>query len=72
VAKPIDDHFLQHYRELLDAEDHAFDELEHAAEDGDASSFADGLDRWRVALDTKIAWLHNSEYDIGGLASAGE
>jgi hypothetical protein len=26
----IDDHTLQHYRELLDQEDAAFDELEHA------------------------------------------
>jgi hypothetical protein len=31
----IDEGFFRRYRELLDAEDAAFDELEHAYEDGD-------------------------------------
>ena len=31
----IDEGFLRRYRELLDAEDAAFDELEHAYEEGD-------------------------------------
>ena len=35
----MDDHFLARYRALLDAEDEAFDELEHAYEDGDRSHF---------------------------------
>ena len=33
----VDDHFFRRYRALLDAEDCAFDELEHAYEDGDRS-----------------------------------
>ena len=34
----VDDHFFRRYRTLLDAEDAAFDELEHAYEDGDRAS----------------------------------
>ena len=34
-AGVIDEAFFRRYRELLDAEDSAFDELEHAYEDGD-------------------------------------
>jgi hypothetical protein len=71
VPKPIDDHFLQRYRELLDAEDQAFDALEHAVEDGDAAAFKASLHQWRVALDIKIAWLHNADYEIDGVADLG-
>ena len=39
TATVINDHFLLRYRELMDAEDQAFDELEHACEDGDRSHF---------------------------------
>ena len=39
MSQPIDDHFFLKYRELLDAEDAAFDELEHACEEGDRSHF---------------------------------
>ena len=39
LAEVIDDHFLIRYRALLDAEDEAFDELEHAFEDGDRAHF---------------------------------
>ena len=39
LAEVIDDHVLARYRELLDAEDAAFDELEHAYEDGDREHF---------------------------------
>ena len=35
----VDDHFFRRYRALLDAEDAAFDELEHAYEDGDRTAF---------------------------------
>ena len=34
----VDEGFLQRYRQLLDAEDTAFDELEHAYEDGDRAT----------------------------------
>ena len=39
VGNAVDDHFFRRYRELLDAEDYAFDELEHAYEDGDRAHF---------------------------------
>ncbi len=45
LAEVIDDHFLARYRALLDAEDKAFDELEHAFEDGDRSHFEQDLMR---------------------------
>ena len=35
----VDDGFLRRYRELLDAEDAAFDELEHAVEEGDREHY---------------------------------
>ena len=46
----IDDTFLRRYRELLDAEDSAFDELEHAYEDGDRATFESDLVAWRSAI----------------------
>ena len=53
----IDDHFLRRYRELLDAEDLAFDELEHAYEDGDRSHFEADLAAWQEAIEKKLAYL---------------
>jgi hypothetical protein len=38
-AATIDEGFIRRYRELLDAEDEAFDELEHAYEDGERARF---------------------------------
>jgi len=64
VAKPIDDHFLLRYRELLDAEDRAFDALEHASEDGDRAHFVDELGAWQLALVAKVTFLADSGYDI--------
>lgn len=64
MGKPIDDHFLGRYRALLDAEDAAFDELEHAAEDGDATRFARELVAWKEALDAKVSWLEGCGYDL--------
>jgi hypothetical protein len=57
LAEVIDDHFLAKYRELLDAEDAAFDELEHAYEDGDRAHFEADLALWRAAIERKIAYL---------------
>ena len=39
LTSMFDDHSLQRYRTLLDAEDEAFDALEHACEDGDRSTW---------------------------------
>jgi len=44
----VDDQFLTKYRSLLDAEDEAFDELEHAYEDGDRAHFDTDLHAWRA------------------------
>jgi len=64
MTKPIDDHFFFRYRELLDAEDNAFDELEHAAEDGDHARFDVDLAAWTKALQAKLTWLANCDYDV--------
>ena len=57
LAEVIDDHFLAKYRALLDAEDAAFDELEHAYEDGDRSHFEADLALWKDAIERKLAYL---------------
>jgi hypothetical protein len=58
LAEVIDDHFLIRYRALLDAEDEAFDELEHAYEDGDREHFEIDLAAWRAAVERKLDFLH--------------
>lgn len=57
VTEVIDDHFLERYRALLDAEDGAFDELAHAFEDGDRAHFEADLKAWQAALAARQAWL---------------
>jgi hypothetical protein len=58
----IDEHFLMRYRTLLDAEDAAFDELEHAYEEGDRAHFEQDLALWRDAIQRKMAYL--ARHDI--------
>lgn len=58
LSDVIDDQFLAKYRALLDAEDEAFDELEHACEDGDRSQYETDLAAWRQALESKLCYLH--------------
>jgi hypothetical protein len=58
LAEVIDDQFLAKYRGLLDAEDAAFDELEHACEDGDRAVFETDLQVWREAVERKLCYLH--------------
>lgn len=53
----VDDHFFRRYRELLDAEDNAFDELEHAYEDGDRAHFELDLAAWRAAFVRRMSFL---------------
>ena len=57
LTEVIDDHFLRRYRELLDAEDAAFDELEHAFEEGDRAHFDADLAAWQAAIERKLAYL---------------
>ena len=56
----IDEHFLARYRALLDAEDAAFDELEHAFEDGDRAHFDSDFRTWCDAINRKLAYLQKS------------
>jgi len=54
----VDDQFLTKYRNLLDAEDAAFDELEHCYEEGDRANFDSDLSAWRAAVERKLSYLH--------------
>jgi hypothetical protein len=53
----LDEAFMRRYRELLDAEDNAFDELEHAYEEGDREHFETDFAAWRMVLCRKLAFL---------------
>ena len=64
LAEVIDDHFLTKYRTLLDAEDCAFDELEHAYEDGDRAHFEADLAAWQLAIERKLAYLQRLGIEI--------
>lgn len=64
LTEVIDDHVLARYRELADAECAAFDELEHAYEDGERSRFERDLDVWMGAIRSKLAFLRTLGLDI--------
>lgn len=64
MQQPISDHFLSRYRSLLDAEDEAFDELEHACEDGDRVQFDKDLVDWQAALQHKLDFLQNAGVEL--------
>lgn len=57
LEEVVTEHFLARYRALLDAEDCAFDELEHAYEDGDREHWADDLAAWRKIVEKRCAFL---------------
>ena len=52
LEEVVDEHFLNRYRALLDAEDAAFDELEHASEDGDRQQFMVAVSYTHLTLPT--------------------
>ena len=56
-AGVIDEGFFRRYRELLDAEDAAFDELEHAYEEGDRAHYEQDLELWRSLVERRTAFL---------------
>jgi hypothetical protein len=68
LAEVIDDHFLAKYRALLDAEDAAFDELEHAFEEGDRAHFESDLQLWQEAIQRKLAYLQRLGIDLPAVA----
>jgi hypothetical protein len=53
----VDEGFLRRYRQLLDAEDAAFDELEHAYEDGDRAHYDHDFAQWRSLVERRLAFL---------------
>lgn len=53
----IDDHLLACYRELMDAEDAAFDELEHAYEEGTRERFEADFAAWQGAIAARVDFL---------------
>ncbi len=60
LEEVVNEHFLARYRALLDAEDAAFDELEHAYEDGDRQQFVADLSAWREAVERRLAYLQRT------------
>lgn len=69
LAEVIDDHFLQRYRELMDAEDAAFDALEHAYEEGDRVHFELDLGLWEEAIARRVAFLERRGVEVADLTS---
>ncbi len=65
----VDDHFLMKYRELLDAEDAAFDELEHSYEDGDRAHFETDFAAWRAAVEKRTSYLLRHGFMVAHLAA---
>ena len=63
----VDDHFFLRYRSLLDAEDAAFDELEHAYEDGDRASYESDLALWHTAIERRWSFLATHGLAAGAL-----
>jgi hypothetical protein len=53
----VDEGFLRRYRRLLDAEDAAFDELEHAYEDGDRAVYDQDLAEWQAIVTRRVEFL---------------
>ena len=53
----VDDGFLRRYRELLDAEDAAFDELEHAVEEGDREHYELDFATWKETVARRVGFL---------------
>ena len=68
LAGVIDDQVFRNYRSLLDAEDEAFDELEHAYEDGDRDHFEQDFAAWREALARKLGYLDHLGVDLVDIA----
>lgn len=57
MTEIVDEHFLARYRELLDTEEAAFDELEHAFEDGDRVHFENDYSIWQQAVAQRQRYL---------------
>jgi uncharacterized NAD(P)/FAD-binding protein YdhS len=71
LEEVVDEHFLNRYRALLDAEDAAFDELEHAYEDGDREHFLIDLRAWERSVRARLAFLGRCGVALDGRALDG-
>ena len=69
LEEVVDEHFLNRYRALLDAEDTAFDELEHAYEDGDREHFLSDLSTWENSVEQRMAFLARSGVPGAGVGA---
>ncbi len=69
LEEVVNEHFLARYRALLDAEDAAFDELEHAYEDGDRQQFLTDLVAWQRTIDQRMAFLNRVGIELHGSLS---
>jgi hypothetical protein len=58
----LDEGFFWRYRELLDAEDAAFDELEHAYEEGDRAHYEQDLAQWRAVVERRATFLSRAGF----------
>ena len=67
LEEVVTEGFLSRYRALLDAEDSAFDELEHAYEDGDREHFLADLATWSSTIQRRLAFLSRAGITIEGL-----
>ncbi len=65
LEEVVNEHFLTRYRVLLDAEDSAFDELEHAYEDGDREHFLADLATWAHSIERRLAFLVRAGVPVG-------
>lgn len=61
-AGHLDEGFFRRYREILDAEDAAFDALEHAYEEGDRACFEQDLSTWRTVVERRSAFLERQGF----------
>jgi hypothetical protein len=66
LEEVVNEGFLSRYRALLDAEDSAFDELEHAYEDGDREHFLADLATWSTAIQRRWAFLARAGVPLDG------
>jgi hypothetical protein len=63
-AAHLDEGFFRRYRELLDAEDAAFDELEHAYEEGDRARFEQDFTDWRSTVERRAGFLERTGFAV--------
>ena len=69
LEEVVNEHFLSRYGALLDAEDAAFDELEHAYEDGDREHFLADLAQWEHSVERRQAFLVRRGVAMGALGA---